>query len=163
MMEENGSSTKNGGAKEHLRVDDDDISVNSADLQVDVKDLINIGNFERARSVKPIRIEEKEPSYVWMMPYCQITCVASLVLAIAFLVLGYKTFEDNPSKSEAFKYAGFVLAAAGIIAFIAIIYINSVSENNLVDSMKSFRRSKAANPQINKKLTRNATDADIKA
>ena len=127
-----------------------------------MKDLINIGNFEKARSVKPIR-SEKEPSYVWMMPYCQITCVATFILAIVFLVLGYKTYEKNQSKAEAFKYAGFVMAAVGVIAFIAIIYINSVSQNNLIDTMKSFRRSKAANPQINKKLTRNTTDHELKA
>ena len=40
-------------------------------------------------------------------------------------------------------------------AFISVIYINSVSSNSLVDSMRSFRKSKAANPQINAKLTRN--------
>jgi len=162
MTEGEESLTKNGGGRNHLTVDDDEISINSTDLKVDVKDLINIGNFEKARSVKPIK-SEKEPSYVWMMPYCQITCVATFILAIIFLVLGYKTFADTQNKAVAFKYAGFVLAAAGVIAFIAVIYINSVSKNNLVDSMKSFRRSKAANPQINKKLTRNATEAEMRA
>ena len=110
-----------------------------------------------------MKLEDKEPGYVWMMPYCQITCVSAFILAIIFLVLGYKTYAENSKKSGAFKYAGFIVAAAGVIAFIAIIYINSVSKNNLVDSMKSFRRSKAANPQINKKLTRNATEAEIRA
>ncbi|KAL5247688.1 hypothetical protein ACHWQZ_G019545 [Mnemiopsis leidyi] len=162
MTEAEESLTKNGGGKTTLTVDDDEISINSTDLKVDVKDLINIGNFEKARSVKPVKLEEKEPEYVWMMPYCQITCVSAFILAIIFLVLGYKTYAENSKKSGAFKYAGFIVAAVGVIAFIAVIYINSVSKNNLVDSMKSFRRSKAANPQINKKLTRNATEAEMR-
>ena len=128
-----------------------------------VKDLINIGKFEKARSVKPVKTRSAEPSYVWMMPYCQVCCVAAFILAIVFLVLGYRIFSDNASKSEAFKYAGFVMASLGVVAFIAVIYINSVSKNNLINSMRTFRRSKAANPQINKKLTRNATDIDMRA
>ena len=135
----------------------------NVNLSSQVKDLINIGNFEKARTVKPVTRSDKEPSYGWMMPYCQIACVASLILAIAFLVLGYKTFETNASKSGAFKYAGFVMAAGSVIAFIAVIYINSVSSNNLIDTMRSFRRSRAANPQINKKLKRNTTDVEMRA
>lgn len=113
--------------------------------------------------MKPVTKSNKEPSYAWMMPYCQIASIAFLILAIVFLILGYKTFEANPSKSGAFKYAGFVMAAASVIAFIAVIYINSVSSNNLIDTMRSFRRSRAANPQINKKLKRNATDHELRA
>ena len=113
--------------------------------------------------MKPMKSRKRGmPGYVKFMPYCQVGCVVSLLLAVILLVIGYKLFGDNASKSQTFKYIGFAMAAVGLCAFISVIYINSVSESNLIDSMRSFRRSKAANPQIAKHLTRTSTDRELK-
>lgn len=138
------------------------VSIASKDLKVDVKDLINLGNFEKARTVKPPR--EQKPGYAKFMPYCQVLCVVTIILAVTLLILGYKTYKLDEGKAERLKYAGFAMAIIGVSSFIAVIYINSVSENNLIDSMRSFRRSKAANPQIAKKLKKKASqDAHCRA
>lgn len=133
-----------------------DCNINSEDLKVDVKDLINIGNFEKARRVKPVNGQE-EPGYVVLMPYCQVACVVATILAVVFVVLGYQAKSEK--KSESFKYVGFAMIFIAVGSFIAVIYINSVSNTNLIDTMRKFRRSKAANPQIAKQLARKASDA----
>jgi len=132
------------------------ISICSTDLKVDVKDLINIGNFEKARMVKPIK--DEKPGYAFIMPYCQVLCVGAIVVSGICLVLGYKLYSDSEARAQKLKYAGFAMGSIGVVAFISVIYINSVSENNLLNSMRSFRKSKAANPQIAKKLAGNETD-----
>ena len=103
--------------------------------------------------MKPVN-DQTEPAYVVFMPYCQVTCVLGTILSVVFLILGYQTYDVNKTKAEAFKYAGFAMGFIAAVAFIAVIYINSVSNSNLIDTMRKFRKSKAANPQIAKQLSR---------
>ncbi|XP_063693370.1 uncharacterized protein LOC134825155 [Bolinopsis microptera] len=87
MTEEHVAMNGDGKKHVHLTVDDDEISINSNDLRVDVGEGPDKHwKFEKARSVKPVKHTSKEPGYVWMMPYCQVCCVAAFVLAIVFLV-----------------------------------------------------------------------------
>ena len=88
------------------------------------------------------------------MVHFQIASITAIVLAGVFLLLGYEFYSEHKS-SEIFKYIGIFLIALAVLFFIAVIYINSVSQNNLIDSMTSFRKSRAANPQIVKGLSKN--------
>jgi len=139
---------------------EDSSAMLAKDLKVDVEDLININSFSKAKEVKPV-IHKKGWDHKKLMPYFQIATVVFILLCAIFLILGYyvyKTKEGGPksSKADGFKYAGFITGICAISCLIACIYIKSVTENNLAKAMQSFRKSRMAHPDIDKKLQKGA-------